>query len=693
MADPEPPAPETPTEPPLRVFINGIDTYSSGNIAQFLCQGGPPAPEDEEEEEEEEEEGPHLTAALQVVGTVSGRSGRDRPHVLEEYLNLERDQLLSRLMDCDVVVYNVSQQAEQVEEAAWAVTALHGAMSLFRRPKLFILVSTVMTWARSKPADPEDPELPLTDQLFWSRRAHPAFSRHLELERRVVRLGRTNRALFSSYVVASGLQYGMGEQVFHHFFKESWLGRVEEVSLFGDGSNVVPTIHIADLSSVLRVLIRRRPKPDYLLALDSSHSRMEEIVKAVAVALGPGKICKRPSEEAFLLQDLSALEMDSLSVDLRMEAVHIRKLLSFRWLCESGLVQNLELVVDQYRQSRGLQPVRLCVLGPPAVGKTQLSQQICQRYQLHHIILRDTVLEAIARMEETLQNSDPDVGDSADTQEQLSNLKDSLEQEGASEEQLKVLKEKLASNPCRNQGFVLDDFPHTYEQAKELFGEEQEPGSRSTMPDLVLFLDAPDDFLVERVVELPEWLVQEQDYEPQVFLGRLAAYRESSLWDDTVAGFFSEQDVPPLSLDVSSSAEPGCSLLQKVLDTIGPPRTYGPSPQELEQELRRRAEEAMSIEAQKKAEEDRKEQEEARSREERWRQWARALEAAGRQQEARLEELSGPMRSYLLEQVSPTLVQGLVQCCRAQPPDPVDFLAEFLFQNNPFCFPSQSQPL
>lgn len=47
------------------------------------------------------------------------------------------------------------------------------------------------------------------------------------------------------------------------------------------------------------------------------------------------------------------------------------------------------------------------------------------------------------------------------------------------EQQLvKVLKDKLTSNPCRNQGFVLDSFPKTYEQAKELFsGETLQRGS------------------------------------------------------------------------------------------------------------------------------------------------------------------------------------------------------------------------
>lgn len=34
---------------------------------------------------------------------------------------------------------------------------------------------------------------------------------------------------------------------------------------------------------------------------------------------------------------------------------------------------------------------------------------------------------------------------------------------------VKVVKDKLRSKPCRNQGFVLDGFPETCEQARELF--------------------------------------------------------------------------------------------------------------------------------------------------------------------------------------------------------------------------------
>lgn len=41
-------------------------------------------------------------------------------------------------------------------------------------------------------------------------------------------------------------------------------------------------------------------------------------------------------------------------VNLRMEGVHLKELFSVNWLCESGLVENIELVVEEYRQTRGL---------------------------------------------------------------------------------------------------------------------------------------------------------------------------------------------------------------------------------------------------------------------------------------------------------------------------------------------------
>ncbi|XP_070776768.1 adenylate kinase 7 [Enoplosus armatus] len=690
---------------PKRVFINNIDSYASKCIAKVLSESVVgPEPEGGTEAGEEEERvisNPSGAGAFQVVGTVCDTFEGGRPYVLEEYLRLSRGELLSKLKDCDVVVYNITQHADQVEEASWAVSALHNEMGHFSGPKTFILVSTVMTWACSKPVDPDDPELPFTDEIFWRRRAHPNFKRHIDLEKRVVKMGKTNPALFSTYVVASGLQYGMGEQVFHFFFKTSWLGR--DIPVFGDGNNIVPTIHVNDLARVIQNVIEHQPKPYYLLAVDHSTSTMEDIVKVVASVLGPGKIQKKPFEEAFLTQDLSVMEIDSMTVNLRMESVHLKELFPINWLCESGLVENIELVVEEYRQTRGLLPIRLCVLGPPAVGKSTVSKRICEHYKLHHITLKEAISETISQLEDAAKDADPDAENedsAAEAQEMLKALKDSVEQDGGLlDDQLlvKVVKDKLMSNPCRNQGFVLDGFPKTYEEAKELFYTEElesEDGAsqislygKKIMPEHVLCLDASDAFLKDRVMNLPERLVKAHDYEQEHFLQRLAGYRKNSLEDETVVNYFEELDIAPLYLEITGSSEPDCLLLmRKIFDTVGRPRNYGPSSREVEEEERREAEERMRREAQEKAEEERREAEEARHRAARWEEWTKRLEETRQQEEELLEAHSVPLRNYLTEHVMPTLTQGLIECCTARPQDPVDFLAEYLLKNNPFNY-------
>ncbi|XP_029349881.1 adenylate kinase 7 [Echeneis naucrates] len=691
-------------QPRKRVFINNIDTYSSKHIAKFLseCVMRAPVGTDrtmETEEGERTKANQSRAAAFQLVGSVSEKPNNGRPYMQEQYFQLDRDELLPKLMRCDAVIYNISQHCDQVEEALWAVSALHNEMAHFSQPKIFILISTVMTWACSKPVDPDDLELPFTDEIFWRRRAHPNFKQHIDLEKRVVKMGKTNRTLFSTYIVGSGLQYGMGEQIFHFFFKTSWLGHEPAIPVFGDGNNMVPTIHINDLASVIQKVIEHQPKPYYLLAVDCSKNTMQDIVKAVASVLGPGKIQKKPYEEAFLTKDFSVMEIDSLLVNLCMEGVYLKGLFTINWVCESGLVDNIGLVVEEYRQTRGFLPIRLCVLGPPAVGKSIVSKQICEHYKLPHITLKETVSETITKLENIVRRGELDAEneDSAvEAQELLSRMKDSMEQnEGLLDEQLllKVVKDKLMSHPCRNQGFVLDGFPKTYEQAKELFSAEENESLDGTSqissdsnikPEFVLCLDASDTFLKDRVMNLPERLVREHNYEQEHFLQCLSTYRENNNEDDTVVNFFHEQDMTPLYLEITSSDKPDYLLLmQKIYDTVGKPRNYGPSSQEAEEEEWIKTEGQLNRGALERVQEKQWEEEESRLRAAHWEEWTKDLEEVRRQEEELFEDKSVLMRNYLVEHVMPTLNQGLIECCRVRPQDPVDFLAEYLFKHNP----------
>ncbi len=47
---------------------------------------------------------------------------------------------------------------------------------------------------------------------------------------------------------------------------------------------------------------------------------------------------------------------------------------------------------------------------------------------------------------------------------------------------------------------------------------------------------------------------------------------------------------------------------------------------------------------------------------------------------ALLEARSMPLRNYLMETVIPALTEGMLEVVKLQPEDPIDFLAEFLFQ-------------
>ncbi|KAF1491763.1 Adenylate kinase 7, partial [Megadyptes antipodes antipodes] len=690
-------------------------------ILQYLsrCVVGASLESTEEEEEEEDENNSAAEVSsrpkegvYQVVGTLSKPESTKPCFAEETYAVSSRKELLSHLLECEIVVYNITEDANQIEEATWAASALHMEIEHFATPKLFILISTIMSWAKSKLPDPEDPEIPFTDEDYRRRKSHPNFMDHINAEKLILKLGKTNKHKFSTYVVASGHQYGAGEGVLHYFFKIGWLSETPAIPVFGDGNNFIPTIHVLDLAAVLQNIADHRPRFHYILAVDVSMHTLQELIKCISKNVGPGKIEKIPKENAFLSKELTQMHLDMLLVNLRMESMFLKESFNIKWVAQAGLVENIEQIVKEYKQSRGLLPLKVCIHGPPGVGKSTIAEELCKHYKLHHIKINDVISETIANLEKIVVPKELDsdsVGEEGEDDEEeegqnveaahelLARIKESMEQNaGRLDDQhiVKFVKDKLKSMPCRNQGYVLDGFPETYDQAKDLFNcnedeEEEIKGKipkcdKLITPEFVISLTASDEFLINRIINLPERIVAGTHYTQDRFLQSLNLFREFNTDDKTVLNYFDELEIHPQFIDVAKFEDPeNRFIVKEIIKEIGEPRNYGLTDEEKENMERKAAEERLVKEAQEKAERERRETEERAERMANWEEWNRHLEEVKRQEQELLEAQSIPLRNYLMKNVMPTLMQGINECCTIRPDDPVDFLAEYLFKNSP----------
>jgi len=716
-----------------RVFINHADTYIGSNIASFLsqCAVGMSSEEVAEDEGEDDEDEPHKKekgdallkeGMYRIIGTMKDPSSVP-PDYLCECIQYEyKEELVDCFKDCDIIIYNITEDKEIVDEAVWAVSHLNSELGTFETQKMFVLISTCLTWASTKPLDPEDPEIPFTEDEFRRRKPHNNYKEHISAEKIVTKMGKTNKQKFETFVIASGVPYGLGESNFHFLFKEAWLGNKKTLPVFGKGRNIIPTIHVKDLASVVLNVLDTKPSTNYLVAVDDSQTSLKRLTKAISKNLGSGDVEVLEKSDALLVKDLPQCALDSYLMDLRIEGVYVKDNMNINWVCETGIIDNIGTVIKEYKETRKLLPMRIMVVGAPASGKTALSKLLCEKYKLHHLHIKRIIDGTFTRLEASQAKLDSNAsgeggekdGEEEEEEEEEEDVEDDgvklqedvelLEQlveskkDGRIDDQLliRIYKDYLKSMKCQNQGYVLDGFPKTYEQAKELFspaeGEEEDDVTdgvetkfdKSIMPEVVLTLQATNEFLKDRIMNLPEEKVQGTHNTEEEFTRRLQEFRTINVEDETVLNYYDELEVHPITININEMMDESySSVLTHVGHIVGNPRNYGPTKEELEEEEMRRCEERIQRDMEESAKREQMMREEEDKLRTRKLEWAVKLEEVKRQEREQLEEQSLPMRNYLMRHVMPTLTSALIDVCKVRPQDPVDYLAEFLFQNNP----------
>ncbi|XP_026668562.1 adenylate kinase 7-like isoform X2 [Ceratina calcarata] len=641
-----------------------------------------------------------------------------------------REMFLQKLMNCGIVIFDITLDRNQVEEARWALKSIVQELEkreqispkAFRRNnevRYFILISTLMTWANTKPLSPDEPDLPFTEEDYRKRKPHPNFKDHIQCEKEVVVTKKKTKLKdkLKTLVLCCGITYGDEQGPLHHLFKMAW-HNAPFLPIFGKGTNKIPLLHVRDLSSVILDVLQSWPALRYIVATEQEPISQAAIVKKISRALTTGKVKKIAEEEAFLLPEITQEYYDLMTMNLIMDPVYITDRIS--WHSDTPFADSINEIVKAYKTARNLQPVKIIVLGPPASGKTKVARYLADHYQIPYVhvksLIQDTIEELSKEIEEVTAaekkgegevdaEDEEDVEDEEEEEEttrleEMQELLDEIERNmqrtnGRLEDVL--VNKKLRSKEVSNQGYIMDGYPKTLEQARELFGgenlagvdeevdEETEIDTVDTiMPELVVSLEARDEFLKERIIHRPEREIQGTHYTEEHMVRRLKEYRKRNTDDNTPLQFFDEIEIHPLIIDVEDDVCPDMfPTIYQCLQRIGLPRNYGLTAEEAMDARKLAEKEASEAETAAKLQAEREFLERKRLREEKMEEWTQLMEKLIEEEEEKLCIAGLPLRHYLVKYVFPTLTKGLIEVANLRPDDPVDFLAEYLFKENP----------
>ena len=109
--------------------------------------------------------------------------------------------------------------------------------------------------------------LPWLEEDYKSRLAGPEYEEIKRIEDEILEFKKEN---VKTYVLASGIMYGMGENIFESHFKKAWLQNPEKLPYIGEGKNLVPTVHVKDLARMVKKVYETKPEKNYIFAVDNT---------------------------------------------------------------------------------------------------------------------------------------------------------------------------------------------------------------------------------------------------------------------------------------------------------------------------------------------------------------------------------------------------------------------------------------
>ena len=441
------------------------------------------------------------------------------------------------------------------------------------------------------------------DTEFNSRIPNRKYIQYKDLE--TLALTNTNPML-KVYIICPGFIYGCGEDFFFNYFRMAYLNKPSPIPLIGLGNNSIPTIHILDLVNLIKKIIEERPIARYILAVDKTKNpSMKNIIKCISKGIGDGKI---QTLNDFNIDDLDLPDYNELNIDVKVKPSKIllnepqksyeskedyEKRL-FKWHCEYGIPENLDLLRSEFNLYRGLKCVKILILGPPCSGKTTLANKISEKLKLSNLKisdicdwgkelnneLGDEIRDKLIEIEENVQKAMEEY-DKRKNKKKTDPPFDPGEVKKFDNELLtRIIKSKLNTSDCASKGYILDNYPKNYKDCIDLY-KEGDKIRTDLLPDSVIyFTNYTEESLRNKLKMLPDY-EENQLFLDARFLRRFNLYKndnESSEPDSKkLIDFFIENNIDVFNYDEQNAMidfNNNFQLVNDYLERNGPINSY-----------------------------------------------------------------------------------------------------------------------
>jgi adenylate kinase len=456
--------------------------------------------------------------------------------------------------------------------------------------------------------EPPKKFLPFKDRDYISRIPSKKYYNYKMIETVALSAASTNPML-KTYIICPGFIYGCGEDMFYDYFKMAWLTEPNKLPIIGDGKNSIPTIHILDLVSLIKRIIEKKPNNKYIFAVDRTKNRLlKNIISSISKSTGTGlteNILDFSNHNIPAYNELSinvkcktSKVFDDRKEEFEEEEDFMKR--QFKWHCEFGIPENLDKLRKEFTTYRNLKSQKILITGPPASGKTIIAERLSKLYNLPNLKIYDLI--------EFGKNLQDELGEQirAKIEEEKDKMLEAYEEAQKKNKNKKkgdpspdrnsfnpklpedlvsqILKRKLKDNLCRNRGYILDGYPRGYFDANLVYYDidpeksEDDPSRlvliEDILPNSVIRLDeASDDFLKNRVKNMPENLLHNTHYNEEGMVRRLHAYRnlnESTKGDLSLSDFFYKNKIEITSLDCKINEDEMVNRSKIFLERNGP---------------------------------------------------------------------------------------------------------------------------